>query len=260
VFQPYPGGTGAYLEKIARERGRDAFDREKFTVESWRGPVPTSEEEIAYLPAHRLAALIQSKRITSVQLTEIYLNRMKRLDPQLLCAVSILEGQAREAAQQADAEIRAGKYRGPLHGIPYGIKDLFAVRGTKTTWGSKAHENQVIDVDSEVSPTDVLGDGGTVIVPGQISEDVTFRVRFKDDGSAIVQRVQNRDARRERAEDCLDLPDVEVVRPEVGEKDDQAAFLAAGLSDSGASGRSISVTSASGALSPLRKPFFRIRR
>src|SRR5688500_20400261 len=53
---------------------------------------------------------------------EIYLNRMKRLDPQLLCAVSILEGQAREAAQQADAEIRAGKYRGPLHGIPYGIR------------------------------------------------------------------------------------------------------------------------------------------
>src|SRR5688500_11791065 len=81
---------------------------------------------------------------------EIYLNRMKRLDPQLLCAVSILEGQAREAAQQADAEIRAGRYRGPLHGIPYGIKDLFAVRGTKTTWGSKAHQDQVIDVDSEV--------------------------------------------------------------------------------------------------------------
>jgi Asp-tRNA(Asn)/Glu-tRNA(Gln) amidotransferase A subunit family amidase len=162
VFQPYPGGTGAYLEKIARERGRDAFDREKFTVESWRGPVPTSEEEIAYLPAHRLAALIQSKRITSVQLTEIYLNRMKRLDPQLLCAVSILEGQAREAAQQADAEIRAGKYRGPLHGIPYGIKDLFAVRGTKTTWGSKAHENQVIDVDSEVYTR--LKDAGAVLI------------------------------------------------------------------------------------------------
>src|SRR5688572_720667 len=150
VFQPYPGGTGSYLEKLAKERGRDAFERERFTVEGWRGPVPTSEDEIAYLPAHRLAALLQSKRISSVQLTEIYLNRMKRLDPQLLCAVSILEGQARESAQQADAEIRAGKYRGPLHGIPYGIKDLFAVRGTKTTWGSKAHQDQVIDVDSEV--------------------------------------------------------------------------------------------------------------
>ena len=104
VFQPYPGGTGSYLEKIARERGRNAFERERFTVEGWRGAVPTSEDEIAYLPAHRLAALIQAKKITSVQLTEIYLNRMKRLDPQLLCAVSILERQAREAAQQADAE------------------------------------------------------------------------------------------------------------------------------------------------------------
>ena len=162
VFQPYPGGTGAYLEKIARERGRAAFERERFSVEGWRGAVPTAEDEIAYLPAHRLAALIQAKKITSVQLTEICLNRLKRLDPQLLCAVSILEGQAREAAQQADAEIRAGKYRGPLHGMPYGIKDLFAVRGTKTTWGSKAHQDQVIDVDSEVYLR--LRDAGAVLI------------------------------------------------------------------------------------------------
>ena len=162
VFQPYPGGTGAYLEKIARERGRDAFERARFSVEGWKGPVPTSEEEIAYLPAHRLAALLQARKISSVQLTDIYLNRIKRLDPQLLCAVSILEGQAREAAQQADAEIRSGRYRGPLHGIPYGIKDLFAVRGTKTTWGSKAHQDQVIDVDSEVYIR--LRDAGAVLI------------------------------------------------------------------------------------------------
>ncbi len=162
VFQPYPGGTGAYLEKIARERGREAFERTRFTVEGWRGPVPSSEEEIAFLPAHRLAALLQSRKISSVQLTDIYLNRMKRLDPTLLCAVSILEGPAREAAQQADAEIKAGRYRGPLHGIPYGIKDLFAVRGTKTTWGSKAHQDQVIDVDSEVYVR--LRDAGAVLI------------------------------------------------------------------------------------------------
>jgi Asp-tRNA(Asn)/Glu-tRNA(Gln) amidotransferase A subunit family amidase len=162
VFQPYPGGTGAYLEKIARERGRDAFERARFTVEPWRGAVPTSEEDIVYLPAHRLAALVQSRRISAVQLTDIYLNRLKRLDPQLLCAVSILEGQAREAAQQADVEIRAGRYRGPLHGIPFGIKDLFAVRGTKTTWGSKAHQDQVIDVDSEVYIR--LRDAGAVLI------------------------------------------------------------------------------------------------
>jgi Asp-tRNA(Asn)/Glu-tRNA(Gln) amidotransferase A subunit family amidase len=162
VFQPYPGGTGAYLEKLARERGREAFERTRFTVEGWRGPVPTSEEEIAYLPVHRLAALLQSRRISAVQLTDIYLNRMKRLDPTLFCAVSILEGPAREAAQQADAEIRAGRYRGPLHGIPYGIKDLFAVRGTRTTWGSKAHQEQVIDVDSEVHVR--LRDAGAILI------------------------------------------------------------------------------------------------
>ncbi len=162
VFQPYPGGTGAYLEKIARERGREAFDRATFTVEPWSGPVPGSEEEIAYLPAHRLSALVQSRQLTAVQLTDIYLNRLKRLDPTLLCAVSILEGQAREAAQQADAEIRAGRYRGPLHGIPWGIKDLFAVRGTRTTWGSKAHQDQVIDVDSDVYVR--LRDAGAILV------------------------------------------------------------------------------------------------
>lgn len=162
VFQPYPGGTGSYLEKLARERGREAFERARFSVEPWRGPVPASEEELAWLPAHRLAALLQSRKVSAVQVTDAYLNRIKRLDPTLLCAVSILEGQAREAAQQADAEIRAGRYRGPLHGVPYGIKDLFAVRGTRTTWGSKAHQDQVIDVDSEVYVR--LRDAGAILI------------------------------------------------------------------------------------------------
>lgn len=162
VFQPYPGGTGAYLERLARERGREAFERATFTVEPWSGPVPATEEEIAFLPAHRLSALVESRRVSAVQLTEIYLNRLKRLDPVLLCAVSILEGPAREAAQQADAEIRAGRYRGPLHGIPYGLKDLFAVKGTRTTWGSKAHQDQVIDVDSEVHVR--LRDAGAILI------------------------------------------------------------------------------------------------
>lgn len=162
VFQPYPGGTGAYLEKIARERGFAAFERATFTIEPWSGAIPSSEEELVFQPAHRLAALLQARRISSVDLTNAYLTRLKRLDPTLLCAVSILEGQAREAAQQADAEIRAGRYRGPLHGIPFGIKDLFAVKGTKTTWGSKAHMDQVIDVDSEVYVR--LRDAGAVLI------------------------------------------------------------------------------------------------
>src|ERR1019366_6122130 len=70
-FQPYPGGTGALMEKLAKERGRAAFDRAVFTVEKWTGSVPTNPDDIAFLPAHRLSALIKAKKITSLQLTEI---------------------------------------------------------------------------------------------------------------------------------------------------------------------------------------------
>ncbi len=161
-FQPYPGGTGAYLEKLARERGRAAFERAVFDVEPWPGPVPTSEEEIAFLPVHRLAALIRERTISPIELTDLYLGRMKRYDPLLLCAVTILEGPAREAAQQADREIRSGLYRGPLHGIPYGIKDLFAVRGTRTTWGARDFEHQWIDVDAEVAVR--LREAGAILI------------------------------------------------------------------------------------------------
>jgi Asp-tRNA(Asn)/Glu-tRNA(Gln) amidotransferase A subunit family amidase len=161
-FQPYPGGTGAYVDRLARERGHAAFERAKFDVEPWKGAVPTSEEEIAFLPVHRLSALIKAKKITSVQLTDIYLARLKRLDPTLLCAVTIMEPQAREAAQQADADFKAGRYRGPLHGIPWGVKDLFAVKGTATTWGSKEFESRVIDDDSEVVVR--LREAGAVLI------------------------------------------------------------------------------------------------
>ncbi|MGH7709958.1 MAG: hypothetical protein ACREOG_01665, partial [Gemmatimonadaceae bacterium] len=106
-FQPYPGGTGALMEKLAKERGRAAFDRAVFKVDKWRGPVPSSPDDIVFLPAHRLAALIQASRITSLQLTDIYLERLKRLNPTLLCAVTIMEEQARAEAANADAEIQA---------------------------------------------------------------------------------------------------------------------------------------------------------
>jgi Asp-tRNA(Asn)/Glu-tRNA(Gln) amidotransferase A subunit family amidase len=149
-FQAYPGGTGAYLEKLARERGRASFDRAPFKVESWKGPAPATEEAIAFLPVHRLAALVQSRKLSPVQLTDIYLERLKRLDPTLLCAVTIMEGPAREAAQQAEAEIRSGHYRGPLHGIPWGLKDVFSTKGVRTTWGSADFERRVIEEDAEV--------------------------------------------------------------------------------------------------------------
>jgi Asp-tRNA(Asn)/Glu-tRNA(Gln) amidotransferase A subunit family amidase len=149
-FQPYPGGTGAMMEKLARERGRAAFDRSVFVVEPWRGRVPTAADDIAFLPAHRLSALLKERKITSQHLTDIYLTRLKRLNPTLLCAVTIMEEQARAEAAKADTEIKAGKYRGPLHGLPYGIKDLFATKGVPTTWGAADFENRIIDEDAEV--------------------------------------------------------------------------------------------------------------
>ena len=91
VFQAYPGGTGSLMEKLWREHGHRMFDRSPIRIRPWRGAVPTNEEDIAFLPVHRLSALVRSRRISSVDLTEIYLDRIKRYDPILLCAVTILE-------------------------------------------------------------------------------------------------------------------------------------------------------------------------
>ena len=124
--------------------------------------MPNDPETIAFLPAHRLSALIKERKITSTQVTRIYLDRIKRLDPTLLCAVTIMEEQAMAEAAKADAEIKAGKYRGPLHGIPYGVKDLFSTKGVRTTWGSADFENRIIDEDAEVVVR--LRDAGAVLM------------------------------------------------------------------------------------------------
>ena len=149
-FMPYPGGTGALMEKLVREHGPKAFERSHFTVEKWTGALPSTDEAIAFLPAHRLSALVKARKITSVRLTTIYLERLKRLNPILLCAVTIMESQALAEAAHADAEIAEGKYRGPLHGLPYGVKDLFNTKGVPTTWGTADFENRIIDDDAEV--------------------------------------------------------------------------------------------------------------
>jgi len=161
VYQAYPGGTGALYERWHRE-GVDPFRKTAIPIEPWRGTVPGDPADIAFLPVHRLAALIQGRHISSVDLTEIYLDRMKRYDPLLLCAVAILEGRAREEAQQADADLRNGNWCGPLHGIPYGVKDLFTVSGTRTTWGSADFQDQVIDEDAEIVVR--LRDAGAVLI------------------------------------------------------------------------------------------------
>lgn len=161
-FQAYPGGTGALMEKLWRENGGNPFERIPIAVEPWSGPLPSTEEDIAFLPVHRLAALVRDRRVSAVELTDIYLERLKRYDPVLLCAVTILEGRAREEAQQADRDLAAGEWRGPLHGVPYGVKDLFSVRGARTTWGSGDFESRVIDEDAEVVVR--LRDAGAVLI------------------------------------------------------------------------------------------------
>lgn len=161
-FQAYPGGTGALLERLWKEHDGAPFARTEIDLQPWTGPVPASEEEIAFLPAHRLGALIRAGHITSVELTDIYLERLRRYDPVLMCAVQILDERGREEAQEADRELRAGTWRGPLHGVPYGIKDLFAVAGSRTAWGSDAFQDQVLDFDSEIVVR--LRDAGAVLI------------------------------------------------------------------------------------------------
>jgi len=111
---------------------------------------PSREEDLAYLPVTHLARLIETRQVTSSELVELYLSRLVRHDSILHCVVSLTSDVARAQAREADGEIAAGRYRGPLHGIPFGLKDLFAVRGTRTTWGASPWKERVIDTDATV--------------------------------------------------------------------------------------------------------------
>ena len=124
--------------------------------------LPADLEEIAFWPVHQLAGLIRSRQLSSVALTDMYLSRLKRFDPLLQCVITFTEDLAREQAQRADAEIAAGQYRGPLHGIPWGAKDLLAVSGYPTTWGATPFQEQIIDMDATVVQR--LADAGAVLV------------------------------------------------------------------------------------------------
>ena len=123
---------------------------------------PADLEDVAFWPLIHLARLIETRRVTSVELTRMYLNRLKKYNPLLNCVVTLTEELASEQAARADEEIAAGRYRGPLHGIPWGAKDLLARRGYKTTWGSEAYKDQVIDTNSTV--VERLEEAGAVLV------------------------------------------------------------------------------------------------
>ena len=124
--------------------------------------LPADQDDLAFYSVGELAALIKTRQISSEKLTRFYLERLKKCGPKLECVVTLTEDLALAQARRADREIAAGKYRGPLHGVPYGAKDLLAVKGLRTTWGAAPYTNQVFAFDATV--TKRLEDAGAVLV------------------------------------------------------------------------------------------------
>jgi Asp-tRNA(Asn)/Glu-tRNA(Gln) amidotransferase A subunit family amidase len=126
------------------------------------GPLPKREDDIAFAPVTALSRWIESRALSSERLTHIYLERLKRFDPQLECVITLTPELALEQARRADAEIAAGRYRGPLHGIPWGVKDLLDTKGIRTTWGAEPFRNRVPNRDAVV--VERLHRAGAVLV------------------------------------------------------------------------------------------------
>ena len=173
VFDPLPPGKKALVEpRRPMVRSRVA-----------RRTISSDPEDLAFLPVTELSELVRRRRVTSLELTQMYLSRLKKYDPVLRCVITLTEDRAFEHAHAADAEIRRGKYRGPLHGIPWGAKDLLAVRGYKTTWGAGPFKDQVIDTDATVVRR--LDTAGAVLVAklalGELAQgDIWFGATTKN--------------------------------------------------------------------------------
>jgi len=142
TFRPYLPG----------KRPRGASTRNARLVISRRAAVRVTPriDDLAFEPVTVLSSLVERRRVTSTDLTRMYLARLKRFGEPLHCVVTLTEELALAQAAEADRELKAGRYRGPLHGIPWGAKDLFATKGIRTTWGAKPYENQVPDIDATV--------------------------------------------------------------------------------------------------------------
>ena len=123
---------------------------------------PADLEDVAFWPVRKLAELIRTKQVTATELATMYLSRLHRFNPKLNNVVTFLDDLALKQAKQADAEIAANKYKGPLHGIPWGAKDIIAVKGYPTTWGSGAYVDRVID--EEASVVEMLRAAGAVLI------------------------------------------------------------------------------------------------
>jgi Asp-tRNA(Asn)/Glu-tRNA(Gln) amidotransferase A subunit family amidase len=145
--KPKPGATPGARIKVAL---------------SAPAPRPSSLDDLAFLPVTALAPLVQRRDVSSTELTKMYLGRLKKYGPKLNCVVTLTDDLALAQAAQADKEIRAGRYKGPLHGIPWGAKDLFATKGILTTWGAGPFQKQVFDYDATI--VERLRDAGAVLV------------------------------------------------------------------------------------------------
>jgi Asp-tRNA(Asn)/Glu-tRNA(Gln) amidotransferase A subunit family amidase len=121
-----------------------------------------SVDDLAFEPATALAPLLKNRDVSATDLTRMYLARLKKYGPKLNCVVTLTEDLALQQAADADREIAAGRYKGPLHGIPWGAKDLFATRGIPTTWGAGPYQNQVFDYDATIVSR--LRDAGAVLL------------------------------------------------------------------------------------------------
>ena len=139
AFNPAPPGM-----KVPSKKEKIAWDI------PLRTELPANKNDLAFYSIPQLAALIFTKKISSVNLTHFFIDRLKKWGDTLECVITLTEDLAMQQAKQADDELKQGMYRGILHGIPYGLKDLFAVKGYKTTWGSTPYKDQVLDIDSYV--------------------------------------------------------------------------------------------------------------
>jgi Asp-tRNA(Asn)/Glu-tRNA(Gln) amidotransferase A subunit family amidase len=133
------------------------FIRTKFDT-----PLPTSDEAIAFAPVHHLSRWIETRELTSERLTNIYLKRIERLNPKINCIITLTRDHALAQARAADAEISAGHYRGPLHGIPWGAKDLLDTANIPTTWGAEPFQHRVPTTDATVTAR--LNAAGAVLI------------------------------------------------------------------------------------------------
>src|ERR1043165_890956 len=146
------------LPGIPGSSARDQFIRSKVNA----APLPSNDDDIAFAPVTQLSRAIESRKLTSERLTNIYLKRIERFDPKLRAIITLTKDHALARAKQADAEITAGQYRGPLHGIPYGVKDLLDTKDIPTTYGAEPFRNRVPAADSAVVRR--LDDAGAVLL------------------------------------------------------------------------------------------------